>query len=109
MTNTESTRLIRLPGPRLDGDMRQRVLPLLNDAWNTGAQSVILDFSDVELIDSLGVSILVTFHRRRPEGARVVCCALSDYVRDVFEIVQLFRLFDVYESANAAKQALGAE
>lgn len=77
----------------------------LQRAWAAGATTIVLDFSDCVSLDSLGVSILVAAHRARPAGTRIVVCGLSEAVREVLEITQLHRIFDVYASANAARHA----
>jgi len=94
--------VIRIQGSRLDATARSAVRQLAEDAWTRGAKVLALDLSSVAEIDSLGISALIAIARRLPPGGRVVCCGLSDYVRDIFEITQLFRVFDVFESADAA-------
>jgi hypothetical protein len=35
-----------------------------------------------------------------------VLCSLCDYVRDVLEVTQIIRVFDIYATAEAATTAL---
>ena len=76
--------------------------PLLQACWERGATVVVLDMGEVVFIDSLGISALISEQRRRPPGTRIVVAGLCDYVRDVFEITQLFQVFDVFLTADAA-------
>jgi len=99
------TEIIKLEFRRFNASVGGTVRARMNVAWATGATLVALDFSEVSHIDSLGVSVLVSEHRRRPAGGRIVLCGLRDYVREVLEITQLVRLFDVYETAEIAALA----
>jgi anti-anti-sigma factor len=101
-------RTIRVPGPTLDGQAGHALRVLVEDAQRRGARVVALDFADVRRIDTRGICALVAQHRRLPEGSRIVVCHLDDYVRDILEITQLVRIFDVYESDEAVELALSA-
>jgi anti-sigma B factor antagonist len=93
----ECTRLNATAGPHVEAKMAE--------AWSSGATVAALDFSKVAYIDSMGLSVLISAHRKRPAGARIVLCSLNDYVREVLEITQLVRVFDVYASADAVRNA----
>ena len=90
---------------RFDYSVGRAFRDRLQHAWAAGATTIVLDFSACVSMDSLGVSILVAAHRERPAGARIVVCGLSEAVREVLEITQLHRIFDVYASADAARHA----
>ncbi len=97
--------LVRLQCKRLNAAAGPELLDALAKAWARGAMCVALDFSEVVYVDSLGISALIAGYRRRPTGARVVLCSLNDYVREVLEITQLVKVFDVYADGNAALKA----
>ncbi|HEY2512371.1 MAG TPA: STAS domain-containing protein [Polyangiaceae bacterium] len=100
-----SVEVIRIESRRFNAAAAKPFLARVAQAFAGGAATVILDFSDVASMDSLGISALVAAHRVRPQGTRIVLSSLNDYVRDVLEITQMFRVFDVYESADAAVKA----
>jgi anti-sigma B factor antagonist len=93
---------------RLDGTSAALLAAEFDAAWRTGARVVALDLSAVEEIHSLGISALISQHRKRPGGSRIVLCGLTEYVRDIFEITQLHRVFDVFDSTVAAEISLCA-
>jgi anti-anti-sigma factor len=97
--------IVKLECARLNSAAGPEVAQKLSAAWASGATAVAVDFSDVVYIDSLGISALMAAYRKRPQGTRVVLCALNDYVREVLEITQLVRVFDVYVSADAVLRA----
>lgn len=100
--------VIRIRTRRLDGATCLQIRPLLSAAWKRGARTVVIDMSEVVFIDSLGISALISEQRRRPEATRIVVSALGDFVRDVFEVTQLFEIFDVFATSEAAVASLAA-
>jgi len=102
-----TTEIIKLEFQRFNASVGPALRALLSAAWERGATIVALDFAEVAYIDSLGVSALVAENRRRPAGTNIVLCSLNDYVREVLEITQLVRVFDVYASPDAILKATG--
>ncbi len=102
-----STQIIAIEHRRFDYSVGRVFHDRMQRAWDAGATTVVLDFSECVSLDSLGVSILVAAHRARPAGARIVVCGLNEAVREVIEITRLHRIFDVYASADAARHAAG--
>ncbi len=100
-----SLQIVTVQHRRFDFSVGRSFRDRLQRAWAAGATTIALDFSECVSIDSLGVSILVAAHRERPAGTRIVVCGLGEAVREVLEITQLHRIFDVYASANAARHA----
>lgn len=67
----------------------------------------VIDFSNVEFIDSLGLSALISgLELARASNARLVLCSLRPSAQLIFEITQLDRAFDIFESHNALMTAL---
>ncbi len=79
-------------------DAKREALKALSDAPN-----VIVDLSGVMFLDSAGVGVLVgLFKHARGRGARVRFCGLAPTVRSVLELIQLDRIFEIYDDAEAA-------
>lgn len=108
-TTMKRTLTLRVEARRLDSGAALLLRALLEAAWESKATAVVLDLSEVVSIDSLGISALIAEHRRRPPGARITLCAPSEYVRDVLEVTQLFRVFDIFADAESARAALQAD
>jgi anti-anti-sigma factor len=62
--------------------------------------------SNVVYVDSFGVSALIAIARSRPRGTRIVVSSLCEYVRDVFEVTGVFKMFDVFANATTAMKAI---
>lgn len=67
----------------------------------------VIDLSEVEFIDSSGLAALISgLELARASNARLMLCGLCPSARLIFEITQLDRAFDVFESYDALLTAL---
>ena len=75
----------------------------LNEAIARGKTSVVLDLSQVEFIDSTGLSVLLNGLRRvtRAQGRLALVCANPTVLR-LFEITKLDTTFDIQGSREDA-------
>ena len=76
---------------------------LLNDAIGRGKTAVVLDLSDVEFIDSTGLSVLLNGLRRvtRAHG-RMALIVTNPTVLRLFQITRLDSTFDIAGSREEA-------
>jgi anti-sigma B factor antagonist len=64
---------------------------------------VVVDLTGVDFLDSAGVGVLVgLFKYSRLRGGRARFCGVSPGVRSVLELVQLDRIFEIYDDREAA-------
>lgn len=69
-----------------------------------------IDMSQVDLIDSPGLFTLVSALRTaREQGSRLIIYNLKSPVRVIFEITQLDRIFEIFETQEAAMAAIAPE
>jgi len=72
------------------------------------SDTIIIDLSEVDFLDSSGLGALVGMARKQNEaGGNVTLACMNDKVRKVFEITQVYRLFNIYDDVDAA--AINAE
>jgi len=65
--------------------------------------SLVLDISGVDFLDSSGLGAIVGIARKqRDQGGDVLLACMNNKVRKVFEITQVFKLFDIYDDVEAA-------
>jgi anti-anti-sigma factor len=70
--------------------------------------SIVLNFSDVQYIDSKGIAHFVTLLMRAVRtGRRLLAYGLSDHYREIFEITRLADFIELYEDEAAALAAAG--
>ena len=81
----------------------------LNAALADGKTSIVLDFSEVEFIDSTGLSVLLNGLRRltRRKGALSLVCTNPTVLR-LFEITRLDSTFDIVATREEALAHVGA-
>jgi len=71
-----------------------------------GPGRVLLDFRDVDYINSTGIAVIVgLLAKARAEDRRVGAFGLTDHYREVFTITRLADFMTIYQDANAAAAA----
>ncbi len=64
---------------------------------------IVINMSDLDFLDSSGLGAIVGMAReKRDQGGDVLLACLNNKVRKVFEITQVYRLFDIYDDVEAA-------
>jgi anti-sigma B factor antagonist len=67
------------------------------------ASEFVVDLRGVDFLDSAGVGVLVgLFKHARLRGGRARFCGLTPGVRTVLELIQLDRIFEIFDDAEAA-------
>lgn len=90
------TLLINLRGTKLDATFAQELRSTIDKVWKPTVESVSVDMTSVEFIDSMGVGALVGVHKRMPiQSARTVLLNPSPAVVTILEIVRLDRVFEL--------------
>jgi|JI10StandDraft_1071094.scaffolds.fasta_scaffold151870_3 anti-sigma B factor antagonist len=68
-----------------------------------GASRLVIDLSTVSFIDSSALGALLTVLKAaRAAGGDVKLCGMTPPVKTIFELTRLFRVFDVFPSAESA-------
>ncbi len=68
-----------------------------------GAPTVVLDFTDVDYINSTGIAHIVgVLARARGEHRTVIACGLSDHYREIFSITRLSDYMQLYPDVPSA-------
>jgi anti-sigma B factor antagonist len=76
-------------------------------ATSQGARSIVLDFSDLEYMNSSGIGLLVTLLiRANRQKQRLVACGLTDHYQQIFELTRLNEAITIYPSETDALSAL---
>lgn len=94
--------VVSLAGDVLDasvvGDFKSEMTPILKTKGH-----VIFDMENVQFVDSSGVgAILSCLRTLNAEGGDLKICSLSRPVRALFELVRMHKIFEIYDSRDAA-------
>jgi anti-sigma B factor antagonist len=91
----------------LDVATAPRVRDLLIRLIDEGHHRLILEMSEVDFVDSIGLGVFVgVVHRLRPYDSSLAVAAPSAQTRKVFEITQLVRVLPLYDTTEAAVEAV---
>ena len=83
---------------------------VLMDAYDTatgdGASVVVLDFTNLEYMNSSGIGLLVTILIRTQRAKqRLMACGLSDHYREILQLTRLDEAIAIHEDVDAAVAA----
>jgi len=88
-----------------DADLTQGFSAALDD----GARAVVLDFSQMEYMNSGGIGLLVTLLvRAQRAGARLMAIGLSDHYRQILSLTRLDEAIEILPDEAAALSVVGA-
>lgn len=89
----------------LSGTVDRASLDALEIAYREAAElsdRVVLDFRDVEYINSTGIAVLVgVLALARADGRQVGAFGLSDHYREVFNITRLADFMTIYDDETS--------
>jgi anti-anti-sigma factor len=91
----------------LTGRIDSEAMASLNAAYEQAvvgdAKVVLLDFHDVDYINSTGIALIVgVLGRARAEGRRVFASGLTDHYSHIFSITRLSDFIQIYSDVDAA-------
>ncbi len=76
---------------------------LVEPCIERGKRSIVLDFNQVEFINSVNIAQVIAVRQRATAaGAQVRVANLRENVRAIFRILKLDRLFDLNQTLDAA-------
>ena len=108
-----SVTVVAVSGRVADGtpeaiEFRERMVPLVASAVARGS-AVVLDFSALESIDSIGErALMIAAKQARAAGIELVMASLSPLLREIFEINRFNTLIPVYPGVTEAVTALAS-
>ena len=78
----------------------------LRDLLLKGHKKIVLNFADVDYIDSSGIGELVSgFTTVRSHGGELKLLNLTKRVNDILQITRLYTVFDVHSDEKAAAES----
>ena len=91
----------------LHGEVNALAEQTLNDAYadaeSRTADVILLNFSDVNYINSTGIALIVSLlARARKSKRRLLACGLSDHYVEIFQITRLVDFMNVFPDETSA-------
>jgi anti-sigma B factor antagonist/stage II sporulation protein AA (anti-sigma F factor antagonist) len=105
--------VVAVPAGQIDhpnaGRLEQALAPIL-DAMTLRGSALVLDFSRVEYISSMGLRVLLMAAKKlRAQNARIAVAALGPVVSEIFEIARFNHVLEVFPDVRAALVQLSQE
>jgi anti-anti-sigma factor len=99
---SESTAVVAMSGL-----LNKAAEPGLTETWDRVAAEtsgpVLLDFTEVEYINSTGIALIVgVLGKARAAGRDLRAFGLSDHYREIFQITRLSDFMSMYDDETAA-------
>jgi anti-sigma B factor antagonist len=102
----ERTRILALGG-EIDLHFARVFRTLLEQPTDVPTEALVLDLSQVTFIDSSGIAVIIGHLRSATRRFHVFCIGgMSEAVKQVFEIIHLEKAMPVFETQEAALEAL---
>ena len=93
-------------GGEIDMHFAPTLRAILRAKHNSKCPALLLDMSQVEFIDSVGLAAILEYLRDATEAnARFCIGGISESLRTIFEVVGLGRVMPIYRDAAKAKSA----
>lgn len=91
----------------LEGEININTSPILRKVFErltrNNEKKIVIDFANVVYIDSSGLATLIEMLQRlRKIDGKMRLANLSDKIKNIFEITKLTKLFEIFDSRQAA-------
>jgi anti-sigma B factor antagonist len=106
--NEDGVKVVRLSGP-VDVSQAMQLREVLGEHLDGPGARVLVDLSGVPLIDSSGIGVMVTAHRRADSaGASFALAGADATVARVFSLTRTDKLLTLYPEVEEGVEALRA-
>ena len=103
----DSVAVIDIAGD-LNGNGEDALMAAYTAASNGRSSAIILNFSDLDYMNSSGIGLLVTMLIRvQRQKQQLLAYGLSDHYQQIFELTRLNEAIATYDSEETAISALG--
>jgi anti-anti-sigma factor len=76
----------------------------------SGTTNLLLDFSDIDYINSSGIALIVgILSKQWQESRRIYAFGLSDHFKEIFEITRLSGYIEIHDDERGAVSAARSE
>ncbi|MBN2329768.1 MAG: STAS domain-containing protein [Candidatus Omnitrophica bacterium] len=93
----ESDVTIVKPVGRMDFNSLMEFSALMNQTIQAGAHKLLLDCSELEYLSSSGIRTMVDCQKQiQAQKGTMAFCMLNEQIKELFQVVQLDKLFKIY-------------
>jgi anti-sigma B factor antagonist len=89
------------------GFVEDDLMAAYNEASDSQARTIILNFGGLEYMNSTGIGLLVTLLiRAQRQQQRLLACGLSDHYKQIFDLTRLNEAIGIYDTEAEALAAV---
>ena len=99
--------IVRIGENRLDAVVSQDFKTFMLEIVEGGNLNIGIDMSKVGFIDSTGLGVLVSVLNRIGKNGTMFLWQVSPEVKSIFELTQLYKVLDIYETEDDAFHSSG--
>jgi anti-sigma B factor antagonist len=100
--------IVRLLEARLDAAAAPHFKASIASLIQAGEETILLDLSEVDFIDSSGLGALVSLLKRMSPAGRLAVCGLRSAAFNMFRLTRMDKVFPIFPSRAEALTALGS-
>jgi len=101
--------VVKLKSETLDSQSAQEFQKQMFELIQNTHYHLLLNLKKIEFIDSSGLGVIVTILKKILPDSSLKLCGLNKNVAFAFEITNLNKIFDIYDSQASALQAFQKE
>jgi anti-sigma B factor antagonist len=107
ISEEKGCKVFHLKGRLMDQQQADRLMGALDDELGNDHNSVVLDLSDLQYMNSTGLNILINvLTRTRNAGGDTMIAGVSNSVRQLFVVTKLDTVFTITPSVGEAVEKL---
>ena len=104
---TETNFTLITPRGRIDADGSRPLQAELQDHIAHGRVRLLIDLQETRYISSNGLRVLLAAQKQaQKQGGAIKLCALSPRLIEIFEMAGFDRVFEIFETQEAAKESM---
>lgn len=112
-TTHQGSTLILTPKGRIDHASAEAFSTALTgylDNCRSGEKPLILDFSEIEYVSSIGLRALMLAARQvKTQGGKIAIAAPTPVVQEVFDVCRFNLVIDIFDRVDSAQASLALE
>lgn len=101
------TSVIDIQG-EVTGYSENALMDAYTQAANGNTQAIILNFTQLEYLNSSGIGLIVTLLiRTQRQKQKLMACGLNEHYQEIFKLTRLNEAIGIFESESDALTAVG--
>ncbi len=95
------------PSGLLDSTSANQMRCQVSDAINEGAEAILLDFQDVNFMNSSAIGSLVAILKSvKGQGKNLSICSINPQIKMIFELTKMEDIFPIYKDQRDFDDAM---